>query len=502
VREIRGFVLLYVACVLACPAFGQQAQTLMVDATAPARPFPHFWEQMFGSGRAILSLRSSYRDDLGAVKKITGFEYVRFHGIFLDEVGVYEENKQGKPEYNFTYVDQIYDGLLQNGVRPFVEISFMPKDLAAQLDYQGFWYKPIVSPPKDYAKWDDLIRQFTQHLVNRYGIDEVSKWYFEVWNEPNIGFWSGKPAEETYLELYDHTARDIKSVSPRLRVGGPATAQAAWIGDFIAHTVKDNVPVDFVSSHIYGMDKASKVFGTNEEIPEAEMVYRGTQKMHDDIKASKRPDLPLIVSEFSDGRVNTGNRDSIYMGPWLANVVRECDGLSNVMAFWPFSDVFEEHGVADAPFTDHSAREGRGLIAPDGIPKPSYEAFALLHKLGEQRIRESADDAIVTRRNDGTMVVALWNLVDPEKAGVEKKIDLEFKHLPARAEAVIYRLDKKHGDTLGAYEAMGSPHYPTKAQVEELWKVAKIAPEDKTAIKDSHLSVELPADGLAVIEIK
>ena len=126
-----------------------QTENIVIDPGAAARPFPHYWERMFGSGRAILSLRDSYRRDLREVKQITGFEYVRFHAIFHDEVGVYDEDASGKPIYNFSYVDQIYDGLLENGVRPFVELSFMPEKLAAQRTYQSFWYKPIVSPPKD-----------------------------------------------------------------------------------------------------------------------------------------------------------------------------------------------------------------------------------------------------------------------------------------------------------------------------------------------------------------
>jgi xylan 1,4-beta-xylosidase len=122
----------------------------VVDASAPAHPFPHFWEQMFGSGRAILTLRDSYRRDLRDVKQITGFEYVRFHAIFHDEVGIYDEDAQGHPLYNVSYVDQIYDGLLANGVRPCIELSFMPKKLAAKEALHPFWYKPNVSPPKDW----------------------------------------------------------------------------------------------------------------------------------------------------------------------------------------------------------------------------------------------------------------------------------------------------------------------------------------------------------------
>src|SRR5271167_1786543 len=201
---------------------------VVIDASAPAHPFPHFWEQMFGSGRAILTLRDSYRHDLRDVKQITGFEYVRFHAVFHDEVGIYDEDSQGHPLYNFTYVDQIYDGLLANGVRPFVELSFMPKKLAARDILHPFWYKPNVSPPKDWNEWDDLISQFARHLVVRYGIDEVALWYFEVWNEPNLDFWAGDPKQATYWQLYDHTVRAIKSVDSHLRVGGPSTAQAAW----------------------------------------------------------------------------------------------------------------------------------------------------------------------------------------------------------------------------------------------------------------------------------
>ena len=141
---------------LAVSATGQttaQSPILEIDAAAPSHAFPHFWEHMFGSGRAILSLRESYREDLRSVKQITDLEYVRFHAIFQDEVGVYQESAQGDANYNFSYVDQIYDGLVANGVRPFVELSFMPNQLAAKDLHQAFWYKPNVSPPKDWSRW-------------------------------------------------------------------------------------------------------------------------------------------------------------------------------------------------------------------------------------------------------------------------------------------------------------------------------------------------------------
>src|ERR1700683_3977019 len=287
------FVLCTVAsvsfCVSAQHANSQEskpAETIQVDARAKGEPFPHFWEQMFGSGRAILSLRESYRDDLREVKKATGFKYVRFHAIFHDEVGVYDEDASGNPIYNFSYVDQIYDGLRKDGVRPFVELSFLPRKLAAADTRQAFWYRPIVAPPKDYSRWGELIRQFAKHLVDRYGIDEVSQWYFEVWNEPNLDFWAGDPREQTYYQLYGAAAEALKSVSPKLRVGGPATAQAAWVDRFIKVTSEYHVPVDFVSTHVYGNDRSQDVFGTNEVIPRTQMVCRAVAKVHDQIKSS------------------------------------------------------------------------------------------------------------------------------------------------------------------------------------------------------------------------
>ncbi len=336
----------------------QAQQRIMIDATAPEAPLPHFWEEMFGSGRAILALRESYRDDLREVKKATGFQYVRFHNILHDEVGVYDEDDQGKPIYNFTYVDQIYDGLLKNGVRPVVEISFMPKKLASDPNaLHPFWYKQNVSPPKDYAKWDDLIRHFAQHLVDRYGLGEVSQWYFEVWNEPNIDFWAGNPKQPTYFELYDHTARALKTVSPLLRVGGPSTAAADWVDAFLAHCAKQNVPVDFVSSHGYADDTVENLFHTSEQIPMNQRVCRAIGKVRGQIKESPFPKLPLFWTEWNV-RGDHELRDTTYVASALAYDIAQCDGLVDMMSYWTFDDVFEEGGVPADPM-----HGGFGLIA-------------------------------------------------------------------------------------------------------------------------------------------
>jgi xylan 1,4-beta-xylosidase len=472
-------------------------EVIVVDEAAPAHPFPHFWEQMFGSGRAILALRESYRHDLRDVKQITGFEFVRFHAIFHDETGIYDEDAQRNPIYNFSYVDQIYDGLLASGVRPFVEISFMPKKLAARDVLHAFWYKQNVSPPKDYAKWDALITRFTQHLLDRYGIDEVSQWYFEVWNEPNIDFWAGDPKQPTYWELYDHTARAVKAVSPRLRVGGPATAQAAWADAFIKHCVDQNVPVDFVSAHVYGNDKAEDVFGTNENIPRNQMVCRAVKKVHDQIKTSAKPQLPLIWSEFNASYKNEPEvTDSVYMGPWLADTIRQCDGMVEMMSYWTFSDVFEEQGVVKQPFYG-----GYGLLAEDGIPKPAFAAFELLHKLGDERLAIDSDKVLVTRRNDRSLVVAVWNYSPPGDPGTAKTITLRFKASRVR-HASISRVDGEHGDVHPMYEKMGAPSYPTPVEIAALRKAAQLPAPERRDLHNGELTLTVPSYGLAVIEIK
>jgi len=478
--------------------FAQQpSETITIDSHAPTTPLPHFWEQMFGSGRAVLSMRQSYRDDLDAVKKITGFNYVRFHAILDDDIGVYDEDAQGNPVYNFSYVDQIYDGLLANGVRPFVEISFMPKKLASRLDYHAFWYKQIVSPPKDYAKWDALITAFAQHLIERYGIDEVSQWYFEVWNEPNIDFWTGRPAQQTYFELYDHTARALKAVNQRIRVGGPATAQAAWVGDMIAHAAANDIPLDFVSTHVYGNDTSMDVFGDNRPIPPHQMVCAAVAKVHHQIEASVHPHIPLIWSEFNATYANEQPiTDSIYMGPWLADTIRQCDGKVDMMSYWTFSDVFEEQGVIKTPFYG-----GYGIVAEDGIPKPAFRAFEILHDLGDQRIAEPEDDVLVTRASSGALAIALWNLVEPAASGPDKTFALDIKGAPG-THVTIRRLDAAHGDTLAAWKKMGSPRYPTQAQIAALKKASEIGPPEITSLNGDKLTVTVPPKGLAVIEIR
>ena len=401
---------------LSASALAQTPAPIDIDSRAPATPFPHFWEKAFGSGRAVLALRESYRNDVRELKKVADFQYVRFHAIFHDEVGVYDEDDKGNPVYNFSYVDQIYDGLLANGVRPFVEISFMPKKLALRQDVHPFWYKQIVAPPKDYAKWDALIHAFAHHLVERYGIDEVSQWYFEVWNEPNIDFWTGEPKQATYFELYDHTARTLKAVNPRLRVGGPSTAAADWV-----HAVPRNTSPKKTFPSISFPPTAtpttrSKTCSTRKKTSRCSSACAvRSAKCTTRSRRPRKPTLPLDVDRVERALLRRriqGARHRPMWAPALADDIRQCDGLVDILSYWTFDDVFEENGVVREPFYG-----GFGTIAAGGIKKPSFYAYALLHKLGEERLTNDAKYVLVTRRKDGTLVIAAWNAVDPDKKG-------------------------------------------------------------------------------------
>jgi xylan 1,4-beta-xylosidase len=484
------------------PLFAQQ--TIQINATAPTTPFPHFWEEMFGSGRAALVLRQNYLNDLKAVKQITDFRYVRFHAILHDELGVYNEDEHGNPVYNFAYVNQIYDNLLANGVRPVVEISFMPKKLAFNPDaLHPFWYKQNVSPPKSMEKWDSLITAFAKNLVSRYGIDEVSQWYFEVWNEPNIDFWGGVPSQRSYFELYDHTAHDLKAVNPQLRVGGPATAAAQWVPAFLKHATENNVPVDFVSSHGYADDTVENMFPDDPSVPKDlpmdQRVCRAIAMVRGQMKAAGKPKLPLFWTEWNVPGHNQ-SRDTTYVGPALANTIRQCDGLVDMMSFWTFSDVFEEGGPSPRPFIGQF-----GLRAEFGINKPSYYGFALLHQLGDQRIANSSSDIIITKAADGSLKIALWNLVDPDPESLRnakpRTITLTFQRTPADAQVKIQRVDNEHGNVLPEYAKMGRPDYPTPQQVEQLNRATALPSPEQTHLQNHQLTLNLEPNALALISV-
>ena len=482
----------------------QQDEEITIDARASTTPFPHFWEEMFGSGRGALVMRTAYQNDLTAVKQATDFKYVRFHAILHDELGVYNEDEHGNPVYNFTYVNEIYESLLAQGVKPVVEISFMPKKLAFNPDdLHPFWYKQNVSPPKSMKRWDDLIRAFAQNLVERFGIEEVATWYFEVWNEPNIDFWGGIPRQDSYFDLYAHTARALKSVSPRLRVGGPATAAAAWVPEFLSYAAQNHVPVDFVSSHGYDDEPVERLLGKDQplrdkDIIEEDRTCAAVAKVRQQIDASPMPHIPLLWTEWNvPGKDKL--RDTPYVGPALAEAIRTCDGHVDMLSFWTFSDVFEEGGPAQQPFQGQF-----GLRATGGINKPSFYDFSLLHQLGTERIANPSRDALVTRLPNGSLALAVWNLASVDQATDSIKphhVTLHITGVAPNTPASVQQVDEDHGNPMKAYAAMGSPRYPTRAQVQQMNAASALSPPEQVTLRDGNLTLDLKPNELVLVHV-
>jgi len=216
------------------------------DTALPSVNLPHFWEHTIGSGHAPLALRADWQHQMRRSHEELGFGHVRFHGLLSDDMGTLVcENDQLL--YSFFNADQVFDFLLSIGMKPFVELSFMPTALASG-DQIVFHYRANVTQPRDYAQWSTLIGKLVTHWIDRYGLGEIRQWFFEVWNEPNLtAFGSGKQSD--YFELYRHTVAAIKLVDAGLRVGGPATATNAWIADFVGFCNESRLPADFISTH-------------------------------------------------------------------------------------------------------------------------------------------------------------------------------------------------------------------------------------------------------------
>ena len=362
---------------------------ISIDAARTTGSLPHFWERAAGSDRTVVGLRQQWREDLVRVHRETGIQSVRCHGLFNDEMGI---AASGAGNFNFLYVDQIYDFMLDNGVRPFVELSFMPEAFATSAN-RIFAYKGNVSPPRNWQDWYDMVRAFTEHCIKRYGTAEVRRWKFEVWNEPNIDFWAG--SQEQYFELYKQSALAVKKTDSEIQVGGPSTAQLDWIPDLIAYCSANGVPIDFVSTHVYPNDPQKHIFGRDHLFSFEEVIPRGVAQVKHQVEASKMPHLPLWITEWSSQNP-----------AFIADTIKNCIGLTEAMSYWTFSNVFEEGGVPNGIFNSSF-----GMLDQWGIARPALHAFVMLHKLGESLLHADSGPVLATRRVDSSIAILLWNLI-------------------------------------------------------------------------------------------
>ena len=482
-------------------AASMESSSIEVDLTKVTGPLDHIWSKCAGSDRAAISLRGQWRDDLSRFHKEAGLERVRFHGIFSDELGVYAPSIMSpKKTPNWQNVDRVYDGLIERGVKPYVELDFMPKFLASGNATFGF-YKGNTSPPAVMSDWSDFIKAFVQHLIERYGLSEVRQWPFEVWNEPNLPFfWTGKQAG--YFELYKATALAVKSVNPTLIVGGPATSTIGWIPEFLAYCSENALPVDFVSTHLYPADDQTQIFGTKNAYPQADVIPQGMKKVRAQIDQSPFRGTPLWLSEWSS--------DSPAI---IAHVIAGCLDTCQVISQWTFTDTYEELGVAS--YVLKEGDNGFGMIAACGIPKPQFNTYKLLHRLGPQRLATSEGPVLASRRADGTVAVAVWNLAEVGQTGgipgasftrtvngTTKTMRVSLKGARPGQDVKVSYVDRERGSPYPAWRRLGSPQYPTLAEIAAIRGSAELQ-EPQTAKLDRHcgLVLTLPPEGVALIEI-
>ena len=437
-----------------------------------------FFREVVGAGRAAEGLRADWQRDLAIAHRECGFKYVRFHGLLQDEMGVYSEDRQGQPVYNFQYIDALYDSILSIGMKPFVELSFMPQALASG-SKTVFWWKGNITPPKDYDKWERLIQALVQHWVVRYGADEVKQWYFEVWNEPNLGsFWSGAQAE--YFKLYEVTARAIKNVLPALRVGGPATAGNGWVSETINFATQHHVALDFITTHDYGV----KGVGFDENgvqqlylVTDPDAIIGGVRGSHAQIKSSAMPHLPLHYTEWSTSySPRDPVHDSYVSAPYILSKLKGTEGVADSMSYWTFTDIFEEGGPVPSPF-----HGGFGLLNFQGLRKPAFYAYQFLNQLGDEELTGGDADSWACRSAHGVQIL-FWNFTPPVTkesnqklfkrdlpAGNLGQVRVTIAGLPAGSyQMKVYRVGYQVNDVFADYLKLGSPPTLTREQVNEL----------------------------------
>jgi xylan 1,4-beta-xylosidase len=438
------------------------------DFLEESGPVAHFWEHTVGSCHAPLALRSDWQEQLRRCHTELGFQYVRFHGLLSDDVSVLTI-QQNRPLYSFFNVDQLIDFLLSIGMRPFIELSFMPLALASG-NKTVFHYRGNITPPKNYQSWSKLIFKLVKHWVDRYGVREVREWFFEVWNEPNLkAFWTGN--QRDYFKLYRYTAQAIKKVDPSLKVGGPASAKNDWIDDFLNFCQRKNVPVDFVSTHHYPTD----AFGKPDDDTVAQLAASRRSVLRDQIQDVWRKSLgsPVYYTEWN---TSSNPRDPLHDEPYAAafiiKTIMEANGFVKGYSFWTFSDIFEENYFPSVPF-----HGGFGLLTIHNIAKPSYRAFELLHRLGNTKLHvdgthDTVDCWVV--KNQNSAIVLLTNHALPRQNIEKESVTVLLRNVPKPRQLYLERIDDDHANAKKVWLHKRSPEYLLQKDVDQLQQASQL----------------------------
>lgn len=532
---------------------------LRVDgAPASDAPLHHVWNRCVGAGRANEALRADWQAQFREAVDMLGVRSVRFHGLFHDDMFVYRATYGGgfappevlpEPQITFSYVDMVFDAILDAGARPFVELGFMPRELATQTETL-FWWKAHCSPPTDLAEWVRLVTETVRHWIERYGLDEVREWRFEVWNEPNLvpHFWTGTRTE--YFELYEATARALKAIDPHLKVGGPSTSvfvpdaryagetydraaefatgrapdpdaldwQPVWVRELIDWCAERDLPLDFLSTHLYPTDYAAD--GTGSGFTAIHRHVDATEQdlrlMRELIAASPYPDAELHITEWSSSPSSRDRtHDTLVAATYITRAFLKGAALADSISYWTFTDIFEEGGAGLGPF-----HGGFGLVNEQGIHKPTFHAVAMLNRLGDRVVHQDEQGVITRSSADGRVSAVFLNYpAEMGTRGVEQHDSYaatrayreigtarRVRHSVAGVEpGTVFQvelLDWEHGNAAEAWHQMGEPLNLTRAQTAELKAAADDLRRWTVTVPESgvlELDLELPAWAVASV---
>jgi xylan 1,4-beta-xylosidase len=478
----------------------EKVRTITLDATAVKGPRLTVFKKCIGAGRANEGLRADWQAQLAETKKEIGFEMIRMHGLLHDDMGVYQEDSRGNPSYNFQYIDKLFDFLLSIGIRPFVELSFMPSALA-DWAHAGentiFWWKGIIKPPKSYERWGALVTGLTRHVTERYGTAEVKQWYFEVWNEPNLPFfWAGSMDE--YFKLYRTAAEAVRSVCSEYLVGGPSTAGNGWINETIEFCAGQRVPINFISTHDYGVregyfdDTGSR--GTVLD-PDENAVKGNMIRSREKILASAMPNLELHYTEWSSSYTPTDPfHDTYQQAAYILDKVKGAEASVTSMSYWVFTDIFEESAVRSTPF-----HGGFGLMNLQGLKKPAYHAYRLMNRLGPAELQNPDPESWACTDAAGGVQALFWDFTttpNPDSVNNQVFYKREMQAKPIRPVELLIRgmsegtyalevtrIGYRRNDVYTAYLDMGSPAQLTRPQEDALRAASGGPPEFRAIVK-------------------
>ena len=482
-----------------------ERRLILVDAAQSGPPVDHFYDLSVGSDYPGTLLREDSQAQLKIAVDELGFRYIRFHAIFHDVLGTVRV-VNGKTTYDWTKIDRLYDDLLARHIKPFVELGFTPEALATSKSSIFFW-KGNTSHP-DPEGWNELVAAFIRHVEERYGKPEVESWFFEVWNEPNLsGFWEGGD-QQAYFSLFDQTSNTIKAVDPVLRVGGPSTAGAAWVPEFLAHVKRSGAAVDFVSTHTYGVDGGFLDENGKSDTklsPSPEAIVGDVRHVREQVAASAFPKLPVYFTEWSTSYTPRDVvHDSYISAPYILSKLKATEGMVQGMSYWTYTDLFEEPGPPTAAFEG-----GFGLLNRDGIRKPAFFAYKYLHALqGNELISEDPQSMIAM--NGPNISAVLWDFVQPHQSVSNRSfytrllpsvptdpIELHITHMLPRTKyhLEMHRTGFEVNDAYSEYIKMGLPKDLSGSQITQLTDLTRDLPEKQQIVRtdaSGNISIVIP----------